>query len=97
MSQHTYVCPLENCECVYVKQPLPHELPYPPLKWLKPETQDAVFQKRDQDVNHVRDSMRTGFDYFDINEHGIWAYEMRTRLKLAMHLRYLVQTDPLFN
>ena len=48
MSQHTYVCPLENCECVYGKQPLPHEIPYPPLKWLKPETQDAVFQKCDK-------------------------------------------------
>jgi hypothetical protein len=49
MAQTNMICEVEDCECVYSKQPLPHEIPYPPLKWLKPETQDVVFQKRDEE------------------------------------------------
>ena len=49
MTQPTMICEVDDCECVYSKQPLPHEIPYPPLKWLKPETQEVVFQKRDEE------------------------------------------------
>ena len=49
MAQTNMICEVEDNECVYSKQPLPHEIPYPPLKWLKPETQDAIFQKRDEE------------------------------------------------
>ena len=95
MSRDTYVCPPENCkncEFVYSKQPLPDEIPYPPLKWLKPETQDAVFLKCEDDIFYAQEcltyAVRVGRGVSRCNE-------MRARLKIALHLRYLVQTDPI--
>ncbi len=95
MSRDTNVCRSENCkncEFVYSKQPLPHEIPYPPLKWLKRQTQDAVFKKCDEDIHDARYSIMDAVHF----GHGVSVCnEMRVRLKVALYLRYLVQTDPI--
>ena len=91
MAQTNMNCQIEDCECVYVKQPLPHELPYPPLKWLKPETQDAVITKCDYEAERAHDHAVHVYD-----ECAPWIECVKGRLKLALHLKNLVHSDPLF-
>ncbi len=92
MAQPNMICEVEDCECIYEKHPLPHEIPYPPLKWLKPQTQDSVKNKCDYEAERAYDYAVHAWD-----ECAPWIEVVNRRLTLAMYLKNLVHSDPLFN